>query len=103
MRRTDRERRARPYGMPSDSPTPGPANALGVDAPQLQRLEDEIFADFSAGPPFGIGWWVPGPGTTRRILISDHLFASAMRTKDNSHRSGPAMALVPRLRRTTKR
>lgn len=83
MRRTDRDRLARPYGTPSDSPTPGPAGALGVEAPQMQRLEDAIFADFTAGPPFGISWWAPGPGATRRVLIGDQLFACATSTRDN--------------------
>lgn len=83
MRRIDRERLAHPYGGPPDLPTPGPANALGVETPELQRLEEAIFADFSAGPPFGIGWWAPGPGSTRRVLISDQLFSCATSTKDN--------------------
>lgn len=83
MRRTDRDRLGRSYGRPSDSPTPGPAGAPGVEAPQMQPLEDAIFADFSAGPPFGIGWWAPGPGTTRRVLIGDQLFACATSTREN--------------------
>lgn len=83
MRRTDRERLARPYGTPADLPTPGPAEALGVASEQLKRLEEAIFADFSPGPPFGIAWWVPGPGTTRRVLIGDQLLVCAMSTRDN--------------------
>src|SRR5262245_19192471 len=88
MRATDRLRLAKPYGVPADQPTPGPAQALGVHVPRLQQLEDAIFGDFNPGPPFGIAWWAPGPGTTRRILIGDHLFACAMGTRDNLIEAG---------------
>jgi hypothetical protein len=83
MRRTDRERFAHPYSTSADSPTPGPSSALGVETPRLKQLEDAIFADFSAGPPFGIGWWAPAPGTTRRVLIGDQLLACAMSASEN--------------------
>jgi hypothetical protein len=49
----------------------------------LNRLEEVIFADFTPRPPFGIAWWAPGPGTTRRVLIGDHLFACATSTSAN--------------------
>lgn len=83
MRRTDRDRLARPYGTPAGAPTPGPAAALGVEAPHMRRLEDAIFGEFCPGPPFGIAWWAPGPGTTRRVLIGDHLLACATSTQHN--------------------
>ena len=48
------------------------ARALHVDVPvwrELGRnsrdLDERVF---------GVGWWAPHPGTSRRILISDHLF-----------------------------
>lgn len=47
--------------------------AIGVNLPHWTALEDEIFADFQEQPPYGIGWWAPDPGTSRRILISDQL------------------------------
>jgi len=33
----------------------------------------EIFDDLD-GHVFSVGWWAPAPGTSRRILISDHLY-----------------------------
>jgi hypothetical protein len=47
--------------------------AIGVKQPHWASLESEIFADFIEQQPYGIGWWAPGPGTSRRILIADHL------------------------------
>lgn len=32
-------------------PSPGPAGALDVEAPQMQRLADAIFAEFCADRP----------------------------------------------------
>lgn len=83
MRRVDRERLALPYGTPADSPAPGPAAALGVDVPQMQRLEDAVLEDFCVDPPFGIAWWAPGPGATRRVLIGDQLFVCATSIRTN--------------------
>ena len=48
--------------------------AIGVKQPHWASLEGEIFADFVEQQPYGIGWWAPGPGTSRRILIADQLF-----------------------------
>jgi hypothetical protein len=47
--------------------------AIGINLPRRTALEDEIFADFTEQPPYGIGWW-QDPGTSRRILISDQLY-----------------------------
>jgi hypothetical protein len=48
--------------------------SIGVKLPHWAALESEIFSDFTEQPPYGIGWWAPGPGTSRRILISDQLY-----------------------------
>src|ERR1017187_7667032 len=47
--------------------------AIGINLPRWTALEDEIFADFTEQPPYGIGWWAPDPGTSRRILVGDQL------------------------------
>lgn len=49
-------------------------SAIGVKLPNWIALQHEIFADFTEHPPYGIGWWAPDPGTSRRILISDQLY-----------------------------
>jgi len=49
-------------------------DAIGVKLTHWTALEDEILADFTEQPPYGIGWWAPDPGTSRRILISDQLY-----------------------------
>jgi hypothetical protein len=48
--------------------------AIGINLPRWTALEDEVFADFTEQPPYGIGWWAPDPGTSCRVLISDHLY-----------------------------
>jgi hypothetical protein len=49
------------------------ARALHVDMPVWRQLGDAILSDFD-DHVFGVGWWAPEPGTSRRILISDHLY-----------------------------
>ena len=74
MRTEDRRRLERPY----EAQEPGEralADALGVPTPHLNHLSDAILADFVVNYPYGIGWWAPHPGTSRRILISDQLHA----------------------------
>jgi hypothetical protein len=73
MRPDDLARLNEPY--PEDvEPTDADARAaIGVSLPYWTALEDEIFADFTVQPPYGIGWWAPDPGASRRILISDQL------------------------------
>jgi hypothetical protein len=48
------------------------ARALQVDIPVWRQLGDEILGDLDEHV-FGVGWSAPGPGTSRRILISDQL------------------------------
>lgn len=71
MRREDNEKLQQPYSAatPIDDRF---AEALGVKLPALRELHREVFADFDE-TVHGIGWWAPHPGTSRRILISDHL------------------------------
>jgi hypothetical protein len=71
MRREDTEKLQQPY------PTATPINdrfadALGVTLPAARDLHREVFADFDE-TAYGIGWWTPHPGTSRRILIGDQL------------------------------
>lgn len=75
MRTSDKNRLAIPYDGVPDAPTPGPASALGADLPSWRQLGEMILRDLSTEPPYGIGWWAPHPSTSRRILISDHLYA----------------------------
>jgi hypothetical protein len=62
--------------------------ALGVDLPSWMQLERAIFNDLTEQPPHGIGWWAPYPGTSRRILISDQLYACAVSVSDNMVEAG---------------
>lgn len=75
MRASDIARLSEPYKTATDTPSPGPSPALGVDTPTWEQLARMIFADLTTRPPYGIGWWAPHPGTSRRILISDQLYA----------------------------
>lgn len=83
MKASDAKRLSQPYEGDPNSPGPGPAKALGIDTPIWAQLETTILDDLSTGPPYGIEWWAPAPGTSRRILISDQLYACAHSTSDN--------------------
>ena len=72
MRATDRARLSQPYPNNTIPPDRRLADALQVRLPTLHQLHDEIEGDLDT-TLFGIGWWAPHPGTSRRILISDHL------------------------------
>ena len=58
------------------------ARALRVEVPVWRELGNEILADLDEGV-FGVGWWSPGPGTSRRILISDHLLSCVRSIETN--------------------
>jgi hypothetical protein len=58
------------------------ARAPQVDVPACRDLGDEILADLDEHV-FGVRWWVPHPGTSRRILISDHLFTCVTSVESN--------------------
>ncbi len=58
------------------------ARALNVDIPVLRELGNEILGDFDEQAS-GVGWWAPHPGTSRRILIGDHLFTCVRSVETN--------------------
>jgi hypothetical protein len=71
MRREDEEKLQKPY--PEATPIPERfADSLRVVLPGVRELQQEVSADLDERK-FGVGWWAPYPGTSRRILISDHL------------------------------
>jgi hypothetical protein len=83
MRPTDLARLNEPYPEDADPPDAASMAALGMDLPHWAALENEIFADFTEQPPWGIGWWAPDPGTSRRILIADQLHCCATSVAGN--------------------
>ncbi len=83
MRTADVTRLKEPYPGDATAPSPGPAGALGVEVPRWAALEQEILTDLSVESPFGIGWWAPHPGTSRRILISDQLYSCTNSVESN--------------------
>src|SRR5437870_3456746 len=77
----DDERLGREY--PAGDPKDGRlARALHVDVPVWRELGNEILGDLDERL-FGVGWWAPHPGRSRRILISDHLFACVRSVEAN--------------------
>src|SRR3989442_1078984 len=58
------------------------ARALQVDIPVWRELGSDTLADLD-DHVFGVGWWAPGPGTSRRILISDHLYNCVRSVESN--------------------
>lgn len=74
MRASDRARLSKAYPENADPSDSAATAALGVNLPRWAALEAEIFADLTEGPPYGIAWWAPGPGASRRILIADQLY-----------------------------
>lgn len=83
MREADLIRLGRPHEGDNSSPSPGPSSALGLSVPSWSLLEREILNDLNTQPPYGIGWWAPYPGTSRRILISDQLYCCTASVQDN--------------------
>src|SRR5947209_11333146 len=71
MRQADLARLSQPYPEDVDPPDSAAAAALGMELPNVTALGTDILADFTEQPPYGIGWWAPAPGTSRRILIAD--------------------------------
>jgi hypothetical protein len=83
MRHEDRERLSQPYEGLAENEQGNVARALGVECPYVDFLEREILADLRPGRPYGIAWWSPNPGTQRRILISDQLYACVQGASTN--------------------
>lgn len=83
MRTADIERLSRPYADDTDQPLAEPALELGVEIPKWKQLELAVLEDLSTQAPYGIAWWAPHPGTSRRILISDQLYACTRSVLDN--------------------
>ena len=75
MRPADITRLSQPYRDGTDRSRTELARALDVETPNWEALERVIFHDLTTEQPYGIGWWAPHPGTSRRILISDQLYA----------------------------
>ncbi len=73
MRAADLARLNQPYPEDLEPSETDARAALGVDLPHWSSLETEILNDFVEQQPYGIGWWAPAPGTSRRILIADQL------------------------------
>jgi len=88
MRNADIARLSQPYADGSDRGTTGPTRALGVQTPNWEALERRIFDDLTTEQPYGIGWWAPHPGTSRRILISDQLYACTTSVATNLVEAG---------------
>ena len=53
----------------------------------MGRTEDRILAD-PTDAPYGVGWWAPHPGTSRRILMSDLLYACTASVSTNLVEAG---------------
>src|SRR5580658_4301343 len=83
MRPTDFARLNEPYPEDTDPPNATPRAALGLELPRWTTLQTDILADFTEQQPYGIGWWAPGPGTSRRILIADQLYCCAVSVAGN--------------------
>lgn len=75
MRSCDLTRLNQPYPKDAEPGNGLALSALGIPLRRWQELEALILADFVQQSPYGIGWWAPHPGTSRRILIADQLYA----------------------------
>lgn len=73
MRAADLARLNEPYPENTEPTEADARAAVGVNLQRWTSLENEILADFVEEQPYGIGWWAPNPGTSRRILIADQL------------------------------
>ena len=83
MRPADVARLSQPYRAGADGSRTELAGALGFETPNWEALERIIFDDLTIEQPYGIGWWAPHPGTSRRILISDQLYACTSSVSTN--------------------
>lgn len=74
MRAVDLAHLSKPYPESSEPTEQDARSAIGVRLPNWSSLKSDVFEDFVDGPPYGVGWWAPDPGTSRRILIADQLY-----------------------------
>jgi len=88
MRASDVARLSEPYPDCDRMRNAGPMVILGIDIQTWRRLESTILGDLNEQFPYGVGWWSPNPGTKRRILISDQLYACAASVSDNLVEAG---------------
>jgi hypothetical protein len=82
MRSADLERLSGRYVDDGRSPDDWFAEALGVQIDSARGLVSRLVADFDSST-LGIRWMAPGPGTRRRILISDHILQCAASIETN--------------------
>jgi hypothetical protein len=75
MKASDFARLSEPYREGECSTNDRALSALGIPMRRWKELEALILDDLAEHHPYGIGWWAPHPGTSRRILISDQLYA----------------------------
>ena len=73
MKPADLARLNEPYPEALEPTEEDARAAIGIKLPHWASLESEIFSDFVEQQPYGIGWWAPDPGTSRRILIAAQL------------------------------
>jgi hypothetical protein len=88
MKPSDIARLSQPFPGGPDRSGRAPTAALGVEIPAWDTLEERIFADLTGDVPYGVGWWAPHPGTSRRILISDQLYACTASVSTNLVEAG---------------
>lgn len=86
MRPVDLESLRRPF-VAGDDPELAFPRAIGVNVPEVETLYREIFNDLDERN-FGVGWWAPHPGTSRRILISHYLLECIRGIRQNLTEAG---------------
>ncbi len=75
MKASNLARLRQPYREGECSTNDRAVSALDLPMWRWKELEALILDDFVEHSPYGIGWWAPHPGTSRRILNSDQLYA----------------------------
>ncbi len=81
MRAKDMAGLEKPFAS-SDDPEIAFPKAVGIDTPEVEALYREIIGDLDE-TVYGIGWWAPHPGTSRRILISNYLLECVRSIRTN--------------------
>ena len=86
MRHADLESLRRPFTTEDDPELAFPIS-VGINVPEVELLYREIFSDLDEAN-FGVGWWAPHPGTSRRILISHYLLECVRSIRHNLTEAG---------------